>query len=304
MSKNPEELKLALRGIVGFGVTPFHDDLNIDEAALRQNADHLAETCDVVTPLGNNGEIYSLTPAERAMVGRTVVQAVAGRKPVVVGVGYALPVARELAAAAEEYGADGILILPPAFTPANDDGLFEYYRGVAAATRMAVVLFQSPSFNFSVPLLERLAAIPNLVGLKDEHGDLRQFVRQFKAVGDRIEMLCGVGEILAPSYLALGVKGFTSGIVNFMPETPRRLWTLLTEKRYAEAARVVEQEAMPIFDLRKKRPGYTTLVIKEAMNLCGKRAGPVRPPLSPLPEADRDELRGILRHLGLLKANE
>lgn len=299
--RTPEELKQALRGIVGFGVTPFHDDLSIHYEALRENAAHLAAQCDVIVPLGNNGEIYSLTPEERKAVGRAVVEEVRGRKPVVVGVGYALPVARELARAAEEYGADGILLLPPDFTSANEDGLFEYYRAVASATRLGIVLFQTQSFNFSVPLLERLAEIPNITGLKDEHGDMKQFVRQWKAVGSRIELLCGVGEILAPSYFALGVRGFTSGIINFMPQTPRRIWDLLQEGRLEEAARVVEQEAIPVFDLRKKRAGYTTLVIKEAMNLCGKRAGPVRPPLAPMTEADRQELRETLKRVGALR---
>ena len=300
---DPKELKQALRGIVGFGVTPFHEDFSIDFDALRVNSAYLARHCDVVVPLGNNGEIYSLTSEERKAVGRAVVEEVRGRKPVVAGIGFALPVAQELARAAEEYGADGVLLLPPQFVPAHDGGLFDYYRSVARATRLGLVLFQTLTFNFSLPLLERLADITNIVGLKDEHGDMKQFVRQWKAVGDRMELLCGVGEILAPSYFALGVKGFTSGIVNFMPETPRRIWDLMQRGRLEEAARVVETEAMPVFDLRKKRPGYTTLVIKEGMNLCGLRAGPVRPPLSPLPEADRQELRTILKRIGVLKTS-
>lgn len=298
--RSPDELKHALRGIVGFGVTPFHDDYAIDFDALRANASDLAGSCDVVVPLGNNGEIYSLTADERKAVGRAVVEEVRGRKPVLVGTGFALPVARELARAAESYGADGVLLLPPQFVPANDDGLFEYYRSIASATRLGVVLFQTPGFNFSIPLLQRLAKIPNIAALKDEHGDMKQFVRQWNAVGDRIELLCGVGEILAPSYFALGVRGFTSGIVNFMPHTPRAIWELLQQRRFEEASRVVEREAMPVFDLRKKRPGYTTLVIKEGMNLCGKRAGPVRPPLAPLPAQDREELRETLERVGAL----
>ncbi len=298
--RSPDELKQALRGIVGFGVTPFHDDFTMNVSALRANAAFLAGHCDVVVPLGNNGEIYSLAPEERKAVVRAVVEEIRGRKPVLAGIGFALPVARELARASEECGADGVLLLPPQFVPARDEGLFEYYRSVASATRLGVVLFQTPGFNFSIPLLERLAEIPNIVGLKDEHGDMKQFVRQWKAVGDRIELLCGVGEILAPSYFALGVKGFTSGIVNFMPQTPRRIWHLLQQGRLAEASKVVEMEAMPVFDLRKKRPGYINVVIKEGMNLCGMKAGPTRPPLGPMLEADRAELQAILERIGVV----
>jgi 5-dehydro-4-deoxyglucarate dehydratase len=297
----PEELRASLKGIVGFGVTPFHQDLTLNLDALRRNAAHLAEHCEVVVALGNNGEIFSLAPDEQQIVARQVIEEVRGRRPVLVGVGFSAPVARELARSAEAAGADGVLVLPPHLTVANDDGLFEYYRTVAAATKLGVVLFQTPAMNFSVALLRRLAEVPNIVGMKDEHGDMKQFVRQWRAVRERIKLMCGVGEILAPSYFALGVEVFTSGIVNFMPRTPRRILELLRAREFEAAARLVEDETLAIYDLRAKRPGYTTVVIKEGMNLCGMHAGPPRPPLAPLPDTDLNELRGILSRIGVLK---
>ncbi len=302
MARDVHELKSSLRGIMGFGVTPFHKDLSLNLDALRRNAADLVESCDVIVPLAGNGEIFSLSPEEHKVVGRAVVEEVDGRKPVLVGVGFSVPIACELARAAEAYGADGILVLPPYFTHANDDGLFEFYRSIAAATKRGVVLFQTTTLNFSPALLRRLAEVPNIIGLKDEHGDLHQFVRQWEAAGDRLELLCGVGEILAPSYFALGVKAFTSGLVNFMPKTCLKILKHLREGEMAAAARVVERETVPIYDLRAKRPGYRTLVIKEAINLCGKQVGPVRPPLAPLPDTDRAELRAILERLNLLKS--
>lgn len=302
MSTSPNELKGALRGIIGFGITPFHSDFTINPKALRQNASQLADTCDIVVALGNNGEIFSVSPDEHKVVGRAVVEEVHGRKPVLVGVGFCVPVACELAQAAEGYGADGVLALPPQYTNTTDDGLYEYYRSVANATKLGVILFQTPALNFSPALLRRLAAVPNIVGLKDEHGDMKQFIRQWDAVGDRMELLCGVGEILAPSYYALGVKAFTSGIVNFMPKTPLKILEHLRHGELEKAARVVEKEAIAIYDLRAKRPGYVVTVIKEAMNLCGMNAGPVRPPLAPMAEADRSDLRSVLEKLGLMKS--
>lgn len=302
MASSPSELKSCLKGIVGFGVTPFNADLSISFGSLRQNTAHLVEHCEAVVALGNNGEIFSLSPEEQKQVARAAVEEARGRKPVLIGVGFSMPVSVELARAAEASGADGILILPPHYSNTSDDGLFEYYRAVAAATKLGVVLFQTPAMNFSVPLLRRLAEVPNIVGMKDEHGDMKQFVRQWNATGDRLKLMCGVGEILAPSYFALGVDVFTSGIINFMPDTPRKILRLLQERQFEAAARVVEQETLAIFDLRAKRPGYVTAVIKEAMNLCGMKAGPSRPPIAPLLDADRDELRSILARLGILKA--
>jgi 5-dehydro-4-deoxyglucarate dehydratase len=301
MGLSPAELKSSLRGLIGFGVTPFHQDFTIDQEALRRNATHLAKYCDVVVALGNNGEIFSLSLEEQKLVGRSVVEEVGKRKPVVVGLGFSFSDTRELAKAAEAYGADGVLVLPPHYSRSNDDGMFAYYKAAAAATNLGVILFQTPECNFSVPLLRRLAEIPNIIALKDEHGDMKQFVRQKAAVGDRFEMLCGVGEILAPCYFALGVQGFTSGIVNFMPQTSLAIMACLQDGRFAEASKIVAQDTLAIFDLRVKHPGYSTSVIKEAMTLCGISVGPVRPPLPPLFASDVEDLRTILRSCGALK---
>jgi 5-dehydro-4-deoxyglucarate dehydratase len=300
MALSPEELKASLRGVIAFGVTPFHDDLSVDFPGLQENAADLAECANVVVALGNNGESFSLSAEEQVAVGRSVVEQVGGRKPVLAGVGFSITVACAQAKAAEDYGADGILILPPLSRSNNDDGLFDYYSMVSRSTRRGVVLFQTPELNFSRSLLLRLSQEPNIVALKDEHGDMKQFVRQLAAVGERFEMLCGVGEILAPSYFALGVKAFTSGLINFMPEPVAQILRLLLDGKTEAASRIVAEAALPIFDLRAKRPGYTTTVIKEAMGFCGKAAGPVRPPLAALAPEDRRELQAILEQLGLL----
>jgi dihydrodipicolinate synthase/N-acetylneuraminate lyase len=299
MGKTPQQLRDALEGIIGFGVTPIAPDLTIETMALRKNARALAEVCEVVVPLGNNGEVHSLSPEEQEEVGKIVVEEIAGRRPVVIGMGHSLPVCLALAAAAERNGADGILILPPVVSHASEDGVYQYYRRIAEATSLGVLLFQTPTWNFSVPLLRRLAQVPNIVGMKDEHGDMKQFVHQFGALRDQLELVCGVGEILAPSYFALGVRAFTSGIVNFAPDISRRILALVQSGRFTEATRDVEELALPIFKLRGRRPGYITAVIKEAMNLCGLGAGTVRPPLCPMAAEDREDLRAVLHQLKL-----
>jgi 5-dehydro-4-deoxyglucarate dehydratase len=301
MGLNAAELKSSLKGLIGFGVTPFHEDFTLDLESLRRNASYLAKYCDIVVALGNNGEIFSLSVEEQMQVGRAVVEEIGKRKPVLVGTGFSLPDSCELVQTAEAYGADGILILPPHYTKSNEDGLFAYYQAVANATKLGVILFQTPELNFSPSLLRRLTAIPNIVGLKDEYGDMKQFVRQQAAVGDRFVMLCGVGEILMPSYAALGVTVFTSGIVNFIPKTTLEIIKLITNGQLEAAARIVARDTLAIFDLRVKLPGYSTSVIKEAMNLCDMKVGPVRPPLPALLDSDREHLRAILQRLEIKK---
>ena len=100
MPLGKEELKSALQGIVGFGVTPFRDDLSVDVEAVRQNAAYLAEHCEVVVPLAGNGELYALSPEEHKTIGQAVVDEVHGKRPVLVGVGLTMPIAQDLAKAA------------------------------------------------------------------------------------------------------------------------------------------------------------------------------------------------------------
>ena len=90
------------------------------------------------------------------------------------------------------------------------------------------------------------------------------------------------------------------GIVNFMPHTSLEIMKCLRNGQLEEATKIVEKETLAIFDLRVKQPGYSTSVIKEAMNLCGIRVGPVRPPLPSLLEADRVHLRVILHSRGVI----
>lgn len=99
-----------------------------------------------------------------------------------------------------------------------------------------------------------------------------------------------------PAELKRGLEGVVGlGVTPFHPDV-----SINFDALRRNAAHLVEQEALAIFDPWAKRPGYATVIIKEAVNLCGMNAGPSRPPLAPLPEAHREELRGILARLGVL----
>ena len=135
MGLSPAELKSALHGFIGFGVTPFYQDFRINEESFPENASRLEKHCDVVVAMGNNGEIFSLSVPQQKLVGLIVVEEIGKRKPVLVGTGFLLPDSRELAQAAETYGADGILILPPRYHKSNDDGLFACYQAIAQSNQ-------------------------------------------------------------------------------------------------------------------------------------------------------------------------
>src|SRR5262245_61325939 len=131
----PAELKARLVGVVGFPVTPFAADGSVDLAGLRQNVEAMAAHpfCATVAA-GGTGELYSLSVAEHADVVRTTVEAVAGRMPVIAGVGGSVAVAREQATRADAAGAAGILALPPYYPHADEQGLLDYYAAIGTTS--------------------------------------------------------------------------------------------------------------------------------------------------------------------------
>src|SRR5260370_15763995 len=164
----PNELRGRLHGVISFPVTPFKADLSLDLDGLRRNLRALMKhpLCAVVAAAGT-GELYSLSPAEHLAVVKTVVEEVKGRVPVLAGAGFNPPIAAELARQAAKAGVDGILAFPPYYPSPDDDGVVAYYRGIAEATTLGLLIYSRDWFNPPAPFVERLAQIPNLIGWKD-----------------------------------------------------------------------------------------------------------------------------------------
>src|SRR6476659_2498747 len=134
---HPSELRSRLSGVIAFPITPFRDNLSLDLPGLHENLSKLIEhPIAGIVAAGGTGEMYSLTRAEYARVIELTVHAIEGRVPVIAGVGFGQPQGIEMAHAAEKAGADGVLAFPPYYPQAEDDGLFEYYRTIAASTEL------------------------------------------------------------------------------------------------------------------------------------------------------------------------
>ena len=161
---NPLELRSKLAGVIAFPITPFKADLSLDIPGLRENlASLLAHPVSAVVAAGGTGEMYSLTPEEHLEVISATVQAARGQVPVIAGVGFSEQLGKELAVAAANAGADGILIFPPYYPNADDEGLLEYYRAIACATSLGVLIYSRDWAHFTPAMVERLTAISNLV---------------------------------------------------------------------------------------------------------------------------------------------
>ena len=293
---HPNTLRKKLSGVIAFPVTPFKEDLSLDLPGLRENLTKLLEhPIAAIVAAGGTGELYSLTPAEYARVVELTTLAVEDRVPVIAGVGFGHRLAIEMAQAAEKAGADGILAFPPYYPQAEDEGLFEYYRAIGEATRLGMLIYSRDWASFTPSMVERLTAIPTLVGWKDGQGDIRRLQMIINHVGDRLHWIGGAGDDMVAAYFSIGVTTFTSSIATVAPRLSLKLYEL-AEAGDAEALNdLLDRCVIPLYALRARRKGYEVSAMKAMMDMVGLNGGPVRPPLVNVKaDEEADELRTIL----------
>ena len=296
----PFELKDALRGVMAFAPTPFTDDGSLDGDGLARQVDFLCRSgAHVVVVAGGVGEFYSLDLDEYRHAIRIAVEAAQHRVPVIAGIGHSTRVACQLAAFAEMVGADGLLVHPFYFVSPPEHGIVQHYRMLAHASALGQIIYHTREAVYAPELVERLAAIDNVVALKDELGDLKTFGEMRARVGERLAWIDGMAELLLAPYLAAGAQAMTSGIVNFAPQLSLAVWDAGVSGNDAELQQLLNSLVRPLAKMRERRKGYAIAVVKEAMNLLGLAGGAVRLPLMPMADEDRAELAGLLMKLSL-----
>jgi 5-dehydro-4-deoxyglucarate dehydratase len=294
---HPNTLRTKLSGVIAFPVTPFKDDLSLDLPGLHQNLNKLLEyPIGALVVAGGTGEIYSLTPAEYLRVIELTALAVEDRVPVIAGAGIGQRIAIEMVQAAEKAGVDGILVFPPYYQQADDDGLIEYYRSIAAATRLGLIVYSQDSTTFTPAIVERLTGIPNLVAWQDGQGDIRQLQSIMYHVRERLVWLGGAGDDLVGAYYSTGIRAFSSSIAAVAPALSLKLHELAVAADGEALAELLESCVIPLYALRSRRRGYEVSAMKALMDMIGLNGGPVRPPLVNVTPEELDELRTLLGH--------
>src|SRR5687768_2694698 len=292
---HPNTLRNKLSGVIAFPVTPFKEDLTLDLPGLHQNLNKLLEyPISAVVPAGGTGEMYSLTPAEYLRVIELTALAVEDRVPVIAGVGFGQRLGVEMAQAAEKAGADGILVFPPYYPQADDEGLFEYYRSIGKSTRLGMIVYSRDWARFDPQMVERLTAIPNLVAWKDGQGDIRELQVLMHRVGERLVWIGGAGDDLVGAYYSTGIRAFSSSVAAVAPALSLKLHELAEANDSEALAELLETCVIPLYALRSRRRGYEVSAMKAMMDMVGLNGGPVRPPIVNVTPEDMDELRTIL----------
>jgi 5-dehydro-4-deoxyglucarate dehydratase len=289
------ELRSKFSGVIAFPVTPFKSDLTLDLEGLRHNLTKLTEQpiCAVVAA-GGTGEMFSLTPEEQLRVIQTTVEVIAGKAPVLAGVGFNQPLAVQMAQAAEDCGADGILALPPYYPQADNLGMLEYYRAIGRATRLGMLIYSRDWAVFSAEMVERLTSIPTLIAWKDGQGDVRRYQMIINRLGDRLCWIGGAGDDTVPGYYSIGVRAYTSSIATVAPRLSLKLHELAAAAQTEGLMELMHSCVIPLYALRARRKGYEVSAMKAMMDMVGLTGGAVRPPLVEVTSEERQELRRLL----------
>jgi 5-dehydro-4-deoxyglucarate dehydratase len=294
----PEELRTALgSGLLSFPVTHANADLSFDEPGYRDHIQWLSQhDAAGLFAAGGTGEFFSLTTDEVDRIVRVTVDE-AGDLPVIASAGYGTAMAVAMATAAEEAGADGVLLLPPYLTEMHQDGLFEHVARVCAATSLGVIVYHRANARYSAATVARLVeAFPNFVGFKDGVCAIDLLATLHARHGDRLVYIGGLptAETYALPYLELGATTYSSAIFNFAPEWALAFYGAVRAQDRAEVHGRLRDFVIPYIGIRDRRPGYAVSIVKAGMTAAGRPAGPVRPPLTDLTAAELAELADLV----------
>ena len=284
-------------------VTPFTQRGEVDEAAVRRLARRQIDAgVHFLVPCGTTGESPTLTEAERLRIVEIVVEEAGGKLPVLAGAGgYDT---RELIHAAGEMmkrGASGFLSVTPYYNKPTQEGLYQHYRAFAESTPLPIIVYNVPGrtgVNVEVATLARLAAIPNIVGVKEASGNVPQMCEICNAVPDDFLVLSGDDGLTLP-VMSIGGHGIISVASNEIPTEMVQMVEAAERNDFA-AARAVHARILPLMSVNfvESNPGP----VKSAMAAMGLVEEIYRLPIVAPSAPSKQKIVGVLKELGLLKA--
>ncbi len=289
------------KGIIPYLVSPIDETTGaVREAALRALVEHLIlEGVHGLSPLGSTGEFAYLTQQQREEIVRIVVDATAGRVPVVAGVAdYSTSGAVRQAQRFVELGADGLVLILQTMFPVSPNGVESYFRTVAEAVSCPVVLYTNPGVlggELSIDVVERLAQVPNIRYIKDASGNTGRLLTLINRVGDRMKIFSASAHIPLLVFRIGGV-GWMAGPACVVPRECVRLYDLTRQGRWEEALALQK----PLWRVNELFQKYALAAcIKAGLRIQGFEVGdPIRPQ-EPLPTAAVEEIRKALEELKL-----
>ena len=281
-------------------ITPFKGE-GVDVAAFEKLVEwQIGQGVHGLVPCGTTGESPTLTPAEHGDVIARAVKISNGRVKVMAGTGSnSTAEAIDYTKHAEKVGADAALVVAPYYNKPTQEGLYQHFKAVAAATSLPIFIYNIPGrsvVNMTDATLARLAEIKNIAGVKDATGDLARVATLRHLVGDRLVQFSG--EDMTPiGFNAMGGRGVISVVSNIAPKITAEVQNLSLAGKHEEA-RELHAKLVPLITAMfiETNP----MPVKYASSLLGLSDGSMRLPLVVPTSATQDAVRAAMAALKLI----
>lgn len=274
-------------------VTAFNDEGDLDLKRQTQVIEHLIQTgTETIIVAGTTGESPTLSKDEKLRLFEHTLEIAGGRVKVIAGTGSNnTKDSIELTRKAEELGVDGIMLVTPYYNRPNQEGLFQHFKAIAQSTALPVMLYNVPGrtgCNMEAETVCRLAEISNITMVKEASGNLSQMTEILRGTPDGFVLYSGDDSLTLP-VLAIGGYGVVSVASHVLGRAMTDMINAFVHGRLDEAAKL-HQQLEPQFKALFKAP--SPVPVKTVMKELGVDAGPVRLPLVPLSQKEREHILG------------
>ncbi|MBS5737627.1 MAG: 4-hydroxy-tetrahydrodipicolinate synthase [Clostridiales bacterium] len=282
-------------------VTPFKEDNTTDLDLLGRLIDFQIENdIDAIAVCGTTGEASTLSKKEHRQIIETAVKKAKGKVPIIAGAGSNnTGTALSLSLAAEDAGADALLLVTPYYNKTTQTGLIEHYFYIADRTSLPIILYNVPSrtgLNILPETYQKLAEHPNIVAVKEANGNIESIIKTMNLCEDSLSIYSGEDGLTLPT-LAVGGIGVISVAANIMPKKMHLLCEAFEKGKNAEAAalqREISEICSALFSETNPIP------VKKALTMMGYPVGKGRLPLCEMSEKNEKRLSSVLKKAKLI----
>lgn len=290
-------------GVATALITPFCQDGSVNYAKLEELINkQIDDGVDGLVICGTTGESATLTEKEHMDVIRESVKFVNGRVPVIAGTGSnCTQTAIEMSREAEEYGADGLLLVSPYYNKATAEGLYEHFADTANAVKIPIILYNiagRTGINIEPETIYKLARdVKNIVAVKEASGNISQIAKIAALTKDLDFDIYSGNDDQVVALCAMGGRGVISVASHIIP---KQMHDMVISFRAGDTKKALDIQNKYLSLINTLFIDVNPIPVKEAMNLLGHEVGGFRKPLTPMSDVHRDILKNELVKAGLL----
>jgi 4-hydroxy-tetrahydrodipicolinate synthase len=281
-------------------VTPFTRNGGVDDAGVKRLARRQVDAgVHFLVPCGTTGESPTLSIEEKRRIVELIAEEVNGKVPILAGAGgYDTQEVIHAAAEMKKAGATGLLSVTPYYNKPTQEGLYQHYKAIADSTPLPIVLYNVPGrtgCNIEPATVVRLAAIGNIVGVKEASGNMAQMAEICHDVPDDFLVVSGDDALTVP-LMAIGGRGIISVASNEIPSEMSQMVEAGGRGDFV-TARAIHKKIVPLLlgNFIESSPGP----VKFAMSAMGLCEEVYRLPMVPIKDASKQKILTVLRELGV-----